>query len=183
MGDLADPAGLREALSRVELPDGLDSLLHVAGAVDLGTVAEQSAALVREQLEVNLLAPMLLTQACLPALRARRGLVLVVNSSAGLTAHAEWSAYAAAKAGARAFADSLRAEEARHGIRVTSVFPSRTATPMQEKVHHQEGREYDASRFLRPETVAASILHVLDLPPEATIPELVLRPAPRQSKR
>jgi hypothetical protein len=47
---------------------------------------------------------------------------------------------------------------------------------MQEKVHEQEGRTYDASRWLSPETVVDSILHVLDLPAGATVPEMVLRP-------
>jgi short-subunit dehydrogenase len=99
-----------------------------------------------------------------------------VNSSAGLVANAGWSAYAASKFGLRGLADALRAEEAGAGVRVTTVFPSRTATPMQEKVHEQEGRVYDASRWLHSETVVDSVLHVLDLPAEATIPELVLRP-------
>ena len=87
-----------------------------------------------------------------------------MNSSAGLSASAEWSAYAASKFGLRALADALRAEEVEHGVRVTTVFPSRTATPMQEKVHEQEGRTYDASRWISPETVVDTILHVLDLP-------------------
>jgi short-subunit dehydrogenase len=99
-----------------------------------------------------------------------------VNSSAGLQASPSWSAYAASKFGLRALADSLRAEEAGNGDRVTTVFPSRTATPMQEKVHEQEGRTYDASRWIKPETVAETILHVLDVPADATIPEVVVRP-------
>jgi NADP-dependent 3-hydroxy acid dehydrogenase YdfG len=61
-------------------------------------------------------------------------------------------------------------------VRVTTVFPSRTATPMQEKVHEQEGRTYDASRWIRPGTVTDAILHVLDLPDDATVPEITLRP-------
>jgi NADP-dependent 3-hydroxy acid dehydrogenase YdfG len=47
---------------------------------------------------------------------------------------------------------------------------------MQEKVHEQEGRTYDASRWISPATVADTILHVLDLPPDATIPEVTVRP-------
>jgi short-subunit dehydrogenase len=117
-----------------------------------------------------------LTHEFLPQLREGRGTVVLVNSTAGLTAGATWSAYAASKAGLRAFADSLRAEEAEHGVRVTSVFPGRTATPMQEKVHEQEGRDYDPSGWIAPGTVADSILHVLDLPPDAVLPELILRP-------
>ncbi|MEJ7831670.1 MAG: SDR family oxidoreductase [Nocardioides sp.] len=162
----------------IEVPDldRLDSVLHVAGAVDLAAVADQDAELVRRQVEVNLLAPMLLTQTLLPGLRAARGTVVFVNSSAGLSASAQWSAYAASKFGLRGFADALRAEEVDHGVRVTTVFPSRTATPMQEKVHEQEGRVYDRSRWIQPDTVADTILHVLDLPPDATIPEVTVRP-------
>jgi short-subunit dehydrogenase len=125
---------------------------------------------------VNLTAPAVLTAPLLPALRAAGGTVVFVNSSAGLTANAGWSAYAASKFGLRALADSLRAEEAGSGVRVSAVFPSRTATPMQERVHEQEGRTYDASRWLRPGTVVDAILQVLDLPPEATVPEIVIRP-------
>ncbi|WP_067437159.1 SDR family oxidoreductase [Nocardioides jensenii] len=178
VADLADPETLASAL--VELPDSLDSVLHIAGVVELGPVAGLDLADVRAQLDVNLVAPMLLTKACLPALRAARGLTLVVNSSAGLTANAHWSAYAASKFGVRAFADALRSEEQANGVRVTTVYPSRTATAMQEKVHEQEGAPYDADRWIDPRTAARTILHVLDLPEDATIPEVTIRPAPRQ---
>ncbi|MGD9959517.1 SDR family oxidoreductase [Nocardioides sp.] len=178
VADLTDPAGLEKTLYDAVLPTELDSVLHIAGVVDLSPVAEQSVEQIREQVDVNLISPMVLTRVLLPALRARQGLVLVVNSGAGLTAHADWSAYAASKFGVRAFADSLRAEEAAHGIRVTTVYPSRTATPMQQKVHDQEGSDYDPSRWIQPDTVARSILHVIDLPSDASIPELTIRQGP-----
>ena len=177
VADLADPAGLEQVLTRAELPDRLDSLLHVAGAVELSAVAALPVGQLREQLDVNLVAPAVLTRACLPALRRAQGTVVFVNSTSGLRANPAWSAYAASKFGLRGFADALRAEEAEHGVRVTSVFPSRTATPMQEKVHGQEGKDYDASDWITPETVADAIVHVLDVPPEATIPELVVKVA------
>ena len=166
----------RWATELVDDLDRLDSLLHVAGTVELGSVAELDVEVWQRHLVVNLTAPAVLTARLLPALRVAAGTVVFVNSSAGLVAHAGWSAYAASKFGLRALADSLRAEESGNGVRVTTVFPSRTATPMQEKVHEQEGRTYDASRWIRPETVVDSVLHLLDLPPDATIPELVIRP-------
>jgi NADP-dependent 3-hydroxy acid dehydrogenase YdfG len=171
--DLADPAA---ADHFGDLPARLDSMLHVAGVVELAPVAELRSDHLREQLDVNLVAPALITRACLPALRAARGTALFVNSAAGLSAGAAWSAYAASKFGLRALADSLRSEEMGNGVRVTTVFPSRTATPMQEKVHEQEGKTYDSSRWISPSTVAATILHVLDLPHDATIPEVTVRP-------
>jgi NAD(P)-dependent dehydrogenase (short-subunit alcohol dehydrogenase family) len=179
VADLADPPGLERALAEADLPDSLDSVVHVAGAVDLAPLAELDLADWQRQLDVNLTAPALVTRAALPALRAARGLVLFVNSGAGLAAHPDWSAYAASKFGLRALADALRGEEKPHGVRVTTVFPGRTATPMQEKVHRQEGRDYDASAWIDPRTVAATILHVLDLPRDATVPEVSVHPAPR----
>ena len=175
--DLSDAVALaRWAAGFVQDLDRLDSLLHVAGTVELGAVAELDLDVWQRHLAVNLTAPAVLTAHLLPALREAHGTVVFVNSSAGLTANARWSAYAASKFGLRALADSLRAEEAGNGVRVTTVFPSRTATPMQEKVHEQEGRTYDASRWLQPATVVDSVLHVLDLPADTTIPELVIRP-------
>ena len=102
--------------------------------------------------------------------------MVLVNSGAGLFAHPQWSAYAASKHGLRAFADALRAEELEHGVRVTSVYPGRTATPMQAKVHEQEGKAYDAADWIQPGTVVDAILHVLDLPGDATIPDLTIKP-------
>jgi short-subunit dehydrogenase len=177
VADLSDPNGLERLLAGADLPDSLDSVLHVAGAVELSRVADLPVGQLREQLDVNLVAPTVLTRACLPALRRARGTVLFVNSTSGLRANPSWAAYAASKFGLRGLADALRAEEAEHGVRVTSVFPSRTATPMQEKVHAQEGKDYDPSEWITPDTVAEAIIHVLDLPPEATIPELVVRVA------
>ena len=177
VADLSDPDELERKLAGSDLPDALDSVLHVAGAVELSAVADLPVAELREQLDVNLVAPAVLTRACLPALRRAKGTVLFVNSTSGLRANPTWAAYAASKFGLRGLADALRAEEAAHGVRVSSVFPSRTATPMQEKVHAQEGKDYDPSEWITPDTVADAILHVLDLPAEATIPELVVRVA------
>ncbi|MEZ5092905.1 SDR family oxidoreductase [Nocardioides sp.] len=172
--DLARPASLA-GLSRV-VPDRVDSLVHVAGLVELAAIAELDEGSWRRQLDVNLLAPALVTRELLPALRAAGGTVVFVNSTAALSPGARWAAYAAAKAGLRALADSLRAEEHPHGVRVSTVFPGRTATAMQEDVHEQEGRAYDPGRWIAPETVATAIVQVLDLPADATVPEVVLRP-------
>ncbi|MGB0100943.1 MAG: SDR family oxidoreductase [Nocardioides sp.] len=170
VADLASP----ESVESVALPHALDSVVHAAGVVELGLVSELSVHDWSSQLRVNLVAPAALTRVALPALRAARGTVVFVNSGAGLTAHPTWSAYAASKHGLKALADSLRGEES--DIRVTTVYPGRTATPMQEKVHQQEGKEYDAADWIRPGTVADAILHVLDLPRDATIPDVTVRP-------
>lgn len=176
VADLADPGTLNGIGRQVDGP--VDSLVHVAGVIELGRVDRLRLADLEEQLAVNLTAPAVLTRELLPHLREAHGTVVFVNSTAGLVANAEWSAYAASKHGLKAFADALRDEEADHGVRVSSVYPGRTASPMQAKVHDQEGKEYDASRWATAETVAGTILHVIDLPADATIPDVRIRPAP-----
>lgn len=178
VADLGRPQELAETLAG-QVPERLDSIVHVAGFVELGPVAETGADVWRQTLDVNLVAPAELTRICLPALRAARGQVVFVNSGSGLRANPEWSAYAASKHGLRALADSLRAEEAGAGVRVTSVYPGRTATDMQAKVHAQEGKDYDPSEWIAPESVATAVLTALDLPRDAEMTDVTVRPGPR----
>ncbi|RYJ23019.1 L-fuco-beta-pyranose dehydrogenase [Streptomyces sp. L-9-10] len=176
VGDLANPDRLSWALAQQTLPDRLDSLLHIAGVVDLGPIGDLTPKTWHEQLNVNLVAPAELTRLLLPQLRISHGQVIFVNSGAGLSAHAEWGAYAASKHGLKALADALREEERDSGLRVTSVYPGRTASPMQVKVHQQEGKEYDAGRWIDPGSVATTILAALDLPRDARIDDVTVRP-------
>ncbi|MCM2576742.1 SDR family oxidoreductase [Streptomyces meridianus] len=176
VGDLATPDKLSWAFGHQELPDRLDSLVHCAGVVDLGTVAELAPRTWTAQLAVNLVSPAELTRLLLPQLRLSQGHVVFVNSGAGLRANGQWGAYAASKHGLKALADALRLEEHDNGVRVTSVYPGRTATPMQQKVHQQEGKPYDPSRWIHPGSVATTVLTALDLPRDAEITDLSVRP-------
>ncbi len=176
---VADMKELATVAAAVADIDDLDAVVHAAGVVELGPVADLPLEHLSDQLRVNLIAPTELTRALLPALRAVGGTLVFLNSGAGLVAHPEWSAYAASKFGLRAVADSLRAEEAGAGVRVTSVYLGRVATPMQQKVHEQEGKVYDAGEWVSPESVAATVLHLLDLPADVTITDITVRPRPR----
>ncbi|MGW4803800.1 SDR family oxidoreductase [Kitasatospora sp. NPDC004272] len=176
VGDLDDPAKLSWAFGHQALPVELDSLLHVAGVVELGTVAETPVKAWQHQLNVNAVAPAELTRLLLPSLRLARGHVVFVNSGAGLRADPTWGSYAASKFAVRALADALRQEEHANGVRVTSVYPGRTATPMQQKVHQQEGLAYDPERWIAPESVATAVLTAIDLPRDAEITEITVRP-------
>ncbi|MEU6114767.1 SDR family oxidoreductase [Streptomyces sp. NPDC047117] len=176
VGDLGVPEKLGWALGHQTLPDRLDSVLHIAGVVELGTVADLPAKSWQRQLTANLVAPAELTRLFLPQLRLAEGHVIFLNSGAGLRANPQWGAYAASKHGLKALADALRAEEHENGVRVTSVYPGRTATAMQASVHQQEGKEYDPGRWIDPESIATTVLTALDLPRDAEITDLSVRP-------
>ncbi|AOS66124.1 short-chain alcohol dehydrogenase [Actinoalloteichus hymeniacidonis] len=173
--ELTDEHALATAAADIER---LDVLVHSAGVVELGPIAETPAASWRRVMEVNLVAVAESTRLLLPALRAAQGKVVLINSGAGLRANPQWGAYAASKFALRAFGDALRAEEAENGVRVISVHPGRVATDMQRAVRATEGGDFQPEKYLRPETVAEAVAAAVRLPDDGQITELVLRPNP-----
>ncbi|HEY8479395.1 MAG TPA: SDR family oxidoreductase [Spirillospora sp.] len=172
--DLAEPRRIEASLAGARLPERLDGVIHSAGVVHLGPVAETTTDQWNEHLAVNLVSAAELTRLLLPALRAAEGHVVFVNSTAGLRANPQWSAYAASKFGLRALADSLRAEEP--SLRVTSVHPGRTATEMQRKVRAQEGGAYVEDDYVDPSTVARVIVWALETPRDSVVSDVTVRP-------
>jgi NAD(P)-dependent dehydrogenase (short-subunit alcohol dehydrogenase family) len=154
----------------------IDVLVHSAGAFVHGEWESFSSGDLDFLYKTNLRAPVLLTQALLPMLRASRGQIVFINSSAGRIARAKVGAYSATKHGLHAFADSLREEVNPEGIRVISVYPGRTATPMQELVCRLEGSEYRPERFLSPEDVAAAVMNTIGMARTAEVTDLYIRP-------
>ncbi|MEI7715538.1 MAG: SDR family oxidoreductase [Mycobacterium sp.] len=172
--DVTDSSEIEAAC---EIVDALDVLVHNAGISIPGRVAESDVDAWRATFAVNVLGPVELTLALLPALRATRGRVVFINSGAGRTVSPGLASYSASKFALRAFADSLRDDEP--ALRVTTIYPGRTDTGMQRELVAFEGGEYDAGAFLRPETVANAVAHVVATPSDGHVHELVLRPPAR----
>jgi NADP-dependent 3-hydroxy acid dehydrogenase YdfG len=177
-GAVAEPLLHDLATTRAPvLPDRLDLLVHAAGLHRMAPVARTDPGVIETQFGVNLRGPLLLTRAALPALTAARGMVVFVNSTQGLAAGRGAAAYAASKHALRAVADSLRAEVNPLGIRVLSLYPGRTDTPMQRALLAEEGRAPEEGKLLAPEDVAAMILAAALLPRRAEVTDITLRPA------
>lgn len=176
--DFSDEADLRKLAARViAAGPGLDVLVHAAGCFKMGSLETAAVADLDAQYQVNLRAPYLLTQLLLPELKKSAGQVVFINSTAALTPGPHWGAYSATKAGLQALANGLRAEVNVQGVRVLSVFPGRTATPMQELIHHLENRPYHGENLLQPEDVAQLVVQALNLPRTAEVTDIVMRPA------
>jgi NADP-dependent 3-hydroxy acid dehydrogenase YdfG len=182
--DVVEDAALADLATRIEDDFGrLDVLVHGAGVVALGPLSSAPIEDLDSQYRVNVRAPYLLTQLFLPLLRVTRGQIVFVNSSAGAaSARAGVGQYSATKQALKAIADSVREEVNPDGIRVLSVFPGRTATPMQAFVHEFEERPYRPEKLMQPEDVAAAVVAALFLPRSAEVTEIDLRPASNWSR-
>ncbi len=135
---------------------GLDVLINNAGNVRAGRLEKISEEEITAQLDLNLTAPILLTRAALPALRASGdGLVVMMSSGIGLVAMPFYATYAATKAGVARFAEALRRELLGEGVEVITVYPGATSTPMMEssEAGADLGFEYEG-----PDDVAAAVL-------------------------
>jgi short-subunit dehydrogenase len=134
------PAGVDTLLDALPARPAL--VVHCAGVGAAGPLEELPPALVDELIDLNLRAPVQLTRALLPDLRAERGHLVFVASIAALGVAGE-AVYSATKAGLRGFADAVRIEAPEVGV--TTVLPGAVDTPYFDR----RGREYDR-RFPRP---------------------------------
>ncbi|WP_291520588.1 SDR family oxidoreductase [Branchiibius sp. NY16-3462-2] len=176
VADLASPSEVSAAVADI---DRLDAVVHSAGILGSGAVADLSRDDWRKTLELNVVAVADLSRELLPLLRASRGTVVTINSGSGLRSGANGGLYSASKFALRAFTDALREEERPHGVRVSGIHPGRVATDMQRELKQIEGEEYDESLYLRPESVAAAVRLAITVGRDACIEELSIRPGPR----
>jgi len=175
--DLGAPFQLERLIESLEHSfESIDMLIHSAGDFCMGSFSSLSVDKLDHLFRVNLRAPFRLTQGLLPLLRVNQGEVVFINSTAALHASPNWAAYSAIKAGLEMLADSIRTELDEQGIRVLSVYPGRTATPMQKEIHRLENRTYNPEELLQPEDIADQIVHILRMPKTAEVADLVILP-------
>jgi NAD(P)-dependent dehydrogenase (short-subunit alcohol dehydrogenase family) len=116
------------AALRGRLPERLDALVNNAGIVVGGALEVLPIDELRQQLEVNVVAQVAVTQAVLPLLRESRGRVVFVSSISGVLSSPMLGAYSASKFAIEALADALRLELRPWGIAVTLVEPGQIDT-------------------------------------------------------
>jgi NAD(P)-dependent dehydrogenase (short-subunit alcohol dehydrogenase family) len=153
-GDLTDPAHRSALLAAAARLGGLDLLVNNAGTLGpspLPPVAELPVPALRELYEVNVLAPLALTQAALPALRAAGGVLVTITSDAAVEAYPGWGGYASAKAAMERLSATLAAEEP--AVAVWTVDPGDLRTRM----HQQAFPGEDISDRPLPEQVAPGL--------------------------
>ena len=171
-GNLGTPAGIVAAdigtaegraaiVSACESLGGIDVLVNLAGVLDFTLFEQQPPERIERTLRINLLAPILLTQALLPQLRQRdEATILNVGSIFGSIGHPGFVTYCASKAGMKSFTEALGRELADTGIRVSYIAPRATATALNtDRVNAMNNKL--GNRMDSPQYVAARIVHQL----------------------
>ena len=181
IADFSAEADVRRLAAEIAVESSADTspvdlLIHCAGALETGLVANFSVAQLDGMYQVNVRAPFLLTQLLLPSLVQSRGQIVFINSSAAVSTNTALAGYSSTKSALKSIADCLRMEVNASGIRVMSVYPGKTASVMQQRAHAASGKPYDAASLMQPEDVAQMVLSALALPATAEMTDLHIRP-------
>src|ERR1700746_3282852 len=139
---------------------GLDILINNAGGVRAGRLEDTTETEIRAMIEVDLVAPILLTRAALPALRASKdGMVVNVTSGIALVAAPFYATYAGVKGGLAKFGEPLRRELKGEGVHVMPFYTGSTGTPMMPS--SRAGPELGFTRE-RARPVAAAVIEGIE---------------------
>lgn len=159
--DLCTRSGRDDLVALVSRLGGASVLINNAGSNVFRWLEDQGDEALSAQVNLNLLAPMLLVQALLPLLhREPQAAVVNIGSTFGSIGHPGFSAYCASKFGLRGFSEALARELADTGIVVSYLAPRATQTDLNSAAvvdfNQAAGNAMDS-----PAVVAAAVLDML----------------------
>lgn len=168
--DLTDP----DDIHSLNIPDHLPAagiLVNNAGTFLLKPLGDTSLQEFREQWEINVMGPFLLTQKLLPVMKQQeRGLVVNICSMSALKGLARSCAYSSSKHAMLGFSRSLRLELRKTKIAVTAINLGQTMSTS------WEGIDVDPDELIDPSDVASLIVALSRLTPRTVAEEILLKP-------
>ena len=155
----------------------LDLLVLCAGSGTSGPIAGYPIHRFDRQVEVNLRAPFILIQDCLPSLRQaaashpeRGARIVAVASLTGVAAEPGLAAYGAAKAALISLCQSVNVEESASGVSATAISPGYVDTEMSSWVRDR----IDPADMIEPGDIAELVLALTRLSARAVVPGIVV---------
>jgi len=155
--DVCDESAVRAGAAQVSdalAGETLAGLVNNAGIAVAGPLSHIPLADYRKQLDVNLVGPLIVTQAFLPmlgtdpALRGDKGRIVNISSVGGKLGLPFLGPYIASKFGVEGLSESLRRELMFYGIKVVIVAPGSVVTPIWDKAEEMDIRPYEQLAIL-----------------------------------
>ena len=150
----------------------IDVLINNAGLWIQEELDVNNSNRIKSVIEVNLLGTINVSKAVIPSMKANKdGLIININSQAGINHKAERVVYNASKWGVTGFSKSLQDEVAKYGIRVTDVMPGMMKTEMFSRMNIEK----NMVNGLDTKEVARLIQFIIDTPCDIMIPEIGIK--------
>ena len=150
----------------------IDILINNAGLWIQEKLEENDEKRIHDVIDVNLLGTIYMTKAVIPIMKKNQdGIIININSQAGINHKAERVVYNASKWGVTGFSKSLQDEVAKYGIRVTDILPGMLKTDMFNKMNIKKNME----NGLDTKEVARLVKFIIDTPKDVMIPEVGIK--------
>lgn len=154
--DVADAEACHKVIAQIEQRfGGIDVLINNAGITQRSAFSETDMAVYRRVMDVNFFGSVHCTKAALNTLTQRRGMIIAIESLAGVTPLLGRTGYSASKHAMHGFFTSLRAELRPVGVQVLIVCPGFVETNLQKRALGGDGKvtDHPQSTIGKPATV------------------------------
>jgi len=169
---LEDLSSLEQEVKELLKTKEIDLLINCAGVGIFQPHEEISVAKIKELIDINLTAPIVLSNLLLRSLKQTQGKIINI-ASIEATKHSKFSAlYTATKSGLRDFGLSLFEELRKSGVGVTTINPDLTTTNFFDDLQFEPSKQEDT--FLLPQTIAKTVIDVLNT--QGVITDITIRP-------
>lgn len=168
--DIVDPEQVRKTVGSIIRKFGrIDCLINNAGVFDQGTLEDSSLEMIRQTVDINIFGTIVMTKAVLPGMKKNKsGLIININSQAGLYAKAERSIYNASKWAVTGFTKCMQQELFGTGVRMAGIYPAM----MKTEIFKKAGIEKDLSKAIEPREVAKIVEFMLEQDEKVLMPEV-----------
>ena len=176
---LEDISSLEKEIKLILKSSDIDLLVNCAGVGIFQPHEEISISKIKELIDINLTAPIILSNLLLRSLKKTTGSIINITSIEA-TQHSKFSAlYTATKSGLRDFGLSLFEEVRKSGVRVTSINPDITQTSFFENLQFEPSIKKDT--YLLPDAIAKNVIDILSF--DGVITDITIRPQKFEIKR
>jgi NAD(P)-dependent dehydrogenase (short-subunit alcohol dehydrogenase family) len=133
--DITNAESIQVAFKQIStLSPGLDAVIHTAGILKVGSVAELPVTELGKALDINLLGVYRVNQQFLPLLQVQKGRIIILSSEVARQSAAPFNGtYAISKHALEAYSDALRRELIYLGVKVVKIQPGPFKTAMTKK--------------------------------------------------
>ncbi len=172
--DITNTPLLESIIKTLSKENDFNLLIHCAGLGRFEPHEELSPSILKQIIDTNLTAPVILSSLLLRSLKKTKGTIINISSIEALKASKFSAAYSASKAGLHHFGNALFEEVRKSGVNVISIHPDLTQTPFFDELHFKPSE--DIQMHLKPEDIACAIEDILKMREGIAITELTIRP-------
>jgi len=148
-------------------------LINCAGFGKFEPHEELSSEIISSMIQLNLTAPLLLTNTLLRDLKKNNGYLININSIEAIKTSKFAGVYSATKSGLKAFGDSLFEETRKSGLSVTNINPDMTQSNFYDELRFDVSSKEDEK--LLAEDIADAVEHILSMRKGAVVSEYTIR--------